>query len=129
MWHEAAGQKLEFCIGFDIRFYRHTLEEVCLIIGIFNDSQTAENRCFLQRYLAGLGNRLGQSMGMHGRAAVFFAQADGNHFYDAAFIGRRKISMRFNPVADDDAIRFIGIFVKIYGCTIFRFSQIYRFHG
>ena len=32
----------------------------------------AENGRFLQRHLAGLGNGLGQTMGMHGRTAIFF---------------------------------------------------------
>ena len=114
MRHETAGQKLEFRISFNIRFYRHTLEEVCLIIGIFNDGQAAENGRFLQRHLAGLGNGLGQTVSMHGRTAIFFPEADGYHFDDAAFIGSRKIRMRFNPVADNDSIRFISIFIEIF---------------
>ena len=55
-----------------------------------------------------------ESVCMARLSSFLLAQADGDHFDQAAFVGAAESGMRFDPVDNDDTVRLVGVLIDIH---------------
>ena len=60
---------------------------------------------------------------------MLFSKSNGHHFHDTAFIWSPKGCMGFYPAADNDAVRFRGIFVNEHIHAFLIDAYLFYFHG
>ena len=127
------GDLLELGFLADDLLRAQALDEIGIVIGVFNDGNAAQNRRVFQNRPAVLLHQLmhdGRALMMDALSALLLAKADGHHLHQAAFIGAAEGGVGLDAVVEDDAVSLRGILIHIYRLMTYAGNaDLHRLHG
>ena len=109
-----------------------TLDQVRIVVCVFDNGNAAEHRCVLQHRATVFLNQLvhnRRTLVMNALGTLLLAQSYGHHLHQAALVRTSERSMRLNAVKQDNAICLGRILIHKYRLmTDTGNAYLHRFH-